>query len=266
MPSTDRPFSARLEAGWERATEHLPLAAVPVISSLASVDEVRRVLEFRDGAHFGLAFRFPPALADVWTFVSLPNREPGVHVSPTLALLPVVILVESVLLAGLLGSVREALETGRYDFGENARRYFAPVLVYQALVAVVGFAAFAVMAAVLPLAVVLIPAFIALSYLFYAAPYLLVVADAGVEDALVRSYEWAVAGGPYLRFGVGYLLVVTAVSLVGTAVVVNLGALGVLVGAFASAPVALALTFATAEFVAEMDREGMGTAGTDAGR
>ena len=101
----------------------------------------------------------------------------------------------------------------------------------------------------------LVPAFLVLSYLFYATPYLLVVADAPVGEALGRSYEWALAGGPYFAYGVAYLLFVAAVSAAGTVVVVNLGAVGILLGAVASAPVALALTFATTEFVAEMTDE-----------
>ena len=79
-----------------------------------------------------------------------------------------------------------------------------------------------------------------LSYLFYATPYLLVVADASVGEALGWSYEWALAGGSYFTYGAAYLLAVAAASLVGTAVVVNLGALGIGLGAIVSAPVALA--------------------------
>lgn len=265
MPSTDAPpnlstpdsrsFVERLEDGWERALDHLALAVVPLVSSLLAVDNVRRVLEYR-GAHFGLTFRFPTALPDLWTFVSVPSEGPGVHVSPTLYLLPVLILAQSVLVAGLLGSIFEILQTGEYDFPANATEYFAPVLVYQALVGAASFATFGVAVAAFPLAALLVPAilvaFLVLSYLFYATPYLLVVADDSVDEALGRSYEWALAGGPYFAYGGSYLLFVVAVSLVGTAVVVNLGPIGILLGAVVSAPVGLALTFATTEFVTEM--------------
>jgi hypothetical protein len=264
MPSTDVPpnspppdsnsFVARVEDGWQRTLDHPSLAFVPAVSSLLAVDNVRRVLEFR-GGHFGLTFRFPSALPDLWTFVSVPSEGSGVHVSPSIFLLPVLVIVQSVLVAGLFGSVHEVVQTGRYDFAENAKRYFAPVLVYQALVAAASFATFGVLAATGPLALLLVPAFFVLSYLFYATPYLLVVADASVGEALGRSYEWALAGGSYFTYGAAYLLFVTAVSLVGTAVVVNLGALGIALGAIVSAPVALALTFATTEFVAQLADE-----------
>lgn len=253
-PDDPRSFGDRFGDGWGRALDDLPLAAVPLVAGLLDVDNVRRVLAFRDGVHFGVAFRFPSALPDLWSFVSVPNLGSGFHVSPALYLLPVLIPIQAALVAGLLGSVREILLTGGYDFSRNVRRYFAPVLVFVALVRLVGLAAFSV-AAVVPVAplllLVLFPAFVVLSYLFYATPYLLVVADASVGEALSRSYAWAMAGGPYFSYGAGYLLFGAAVSVVATAVVVNLGALGVLVGVFATAPVALALTFATTEFVAE---------------
>lgn len=275
MPSTDRRFSARLETGWKRATEYPELALVPVLSSLLSPDNVRRVLEFR-GGHFGLSLRFPVALADLWTFVSLPSQGPGIHVSPTLPLVPVLILVQTALVAGLLSSVHEVLETGEYDFAGSVRRYFVRILLFEVLVWALGLATFAIGVAGLSLVLLAIPAFFVLSYLFYATPYLLVVADLNLGDALARSYEWAVAGGSYFSFAIGYLLVVAAASIFGTAVVVNLGAVGILVGTIVSAPVALALTFATTEFVADMAEadgadgtdggDGGGDAGTSAGR
>ncbi|WP_137287080.1 hypothetical protein [Halorussus salinisoli] len=264
MPSTDptpddsstppdsRSFGTRLAVGWERAMGNLALALVPLLSSLLASDNVRRVRS-AEGYNFGVAFRFPSALPDLWTFVSLPGREPGVHVSSTLWLLPVLIPVQAALVAGLLGSVRELLRTGQYDFAANVRRYFLPVVVFVALVRLVGFGAVTVTAVAPPLGLLFVLGFLLLSYLFYATPYLVVVADASVAEALARSYDWALAGGPYFAYGAGYLVFVVAISLVASAFVVNLGAVGVLVGAVTSAPIALALTFATTEFVADVD-------------
>lgn len=260
MPSTDAPetpsegksFGTRLADGWDRATDHLPLASVPLLSSLLAVDNVRRV-RAAEGVNVGVTFPFPAALPDLWTFVNVPNPDPGFHVSPTVAFLPVRVLVQAVLVAGLLGSIDEIRRTGRYDFAANARRYFAPMLGFVALVTLVTFSAVG-FAAVSPLLlVVLVPVFLVLKYLFYATAYLVAVADESLETALTRSYRWATAGGPYLSYGAGYLLFAAAVSLVVSAVVVNLGVLGVTVGAVATAPVALALTFATTGFVADMD-------------
>ena len=262
-PRNSRSFGTRLQVGWERAVANLPLALVPLLSSLLAPENVRRVLA-ADGLNFGIAFRFPAALPDLWSFVSLPNQPAGVHVSPTLWLLPVVIPVHAALVAGLLGSVREAIRTGRYDFVGNVRQYFVPVLVFVALVRVVGFGAVALAAVAPPLVLLAVPLFLLLSYVFYATPYLLVVADDSVSDALARSWNWAAEGGPYFAYAGGYLLAVVAVSVLVSAFVVNLGVVGIGVGAMVTAPVALALTFATTEFVADVADE-RGAGATDPG-
>lgn len=255
MPSTDESFGERLEAGLGRATDHLPLAVVPLLASLLSVDNVRRVLDFR-GVHLGIAFPLPPAVPDLWTFVNVPNQGSGVHVSPTLPLLPVLVVVQAALAAGLLGSVHQVLRKGTYDFSRNAKRYFVPFLAYQALVGVALLATVALGAVAPPLLLLAIPAYLVFAYLFYAAPYLLVVEDLGVVAALARSYGWALAGGAYARFAGGYLLAVAGISVVATAVVVNAGAVGIAVGTIAGAPVALAFAFATTRFVADMAADG----------
>ena len=274
MPSADsnspvverRSFATRLGAGWERAVDHLPLAAIPVLSSVANVDGVRRALA-SDGVHFGLAFRFPPALADLWTFVSLPSQGPGIHVTPALRYLPVLVVVQSVLVAGYLGSVGDVLSTGEYDFARNVKRYFLRVLAYETLVWLPGIAVFGLGLAAGPLALVALPAYFVLGYLFYATPYLFVVADASLGEALGRSYGLALAGGPYFSYAVGYLLFVVGVSVFATPVAVNLGMVGVVVGTALAAPVALAATFATTEFVAELtDRSSAAAAPGASGR
>ena len=247
----DRSFTTRFEAGWKRANENLPLAAVPVVSSLLNVDAIRRVVAY-DGGHFGVKFPLPMTIADLWTFVSLPNQGPGVHVSPTLWLLPVVVAVQSALVAGYLGSVRDLLEGAEYDFAANARRYFLPMLGWQVLVSVPTYALVGLGMAAGPLVLLLIPFYFVAAYLFYATPYLLVVADAGLGEAVSRSLEWGFSGGSYFSFAAGYLLFGVALSVVLSPFVVNLGAIGIVGGLALSAPVALALAFATVEFVAEL--------------
>lgn len=250
MPSTDDSFGERLEDGLGRATDHLPLAAVPLVLSLLSVDNVRRVLEYR-GVHFGIAFPLPPAVPNLWTFVNVPDQGSGVHVAPTLPWLPVLVVVQAALAAGLLGSVHQTLREGRYDFSRNARRYFGRFLGYELLVYAAVLATVALAAVAPPLLLLAIPGYLVVGYLFFAAPYLLVIEELGVEDALAKSYEWALGGGAYARFAGGYLLAGAGISIIATAVVVNAGAVGIAVGSVAAAPVSLAFVFATTRFVAD---------------
>ncbi|MFC7044520.1 hypothetical protein ACFQH6_03045 [Halobacteriaceae archaeon GCM10025711] len=247
-----RSFRALLTAAWGRLDELLPLAAVPLVSTLLGVDKVRRIVAF-DGFHLGVQFNFPLPLVDLWTFVSLPT-ESGVHVSPSLSLLPVVVLVESALTAGYLGGIHRYLRDGEYAFLADVRRYFLRFLGFNALVwgsvAVAGALAVQTMTPALLLVVGLVG--FVLAYLFFGAPYLFVVADAGFVDGLARSYSFARDEPAYTRYAVAYLLFVAVASVVTTAVVANLGLFGVAVGALVTAPLSLALSVATVAFVADL--------------
>ncbi len=167
------------------------------------------------------------------------------------------VIVESVLSAGYLGSVRDAIETGDYDFARNAKEYFVPLFGYTVLVWVVLLLSFGVGVVFPPLLFVALPVLLVLSYLFYGVPFLVVVDDCSLGEALRRSNKLARGGSntdtTYASFGVGYLVFVFVGSIVGT-LFINLGVLGVVVGAVASAPVALALTVATVEFFIDVRR------------
>jgi hypothetical protein len=125
-------FTDYLGDGFDRLETLLPLALVPFFSTFLHFDNIRKATT--SGYHFGATFRFPTAIPTFWTFVSVPNEPSGVHVSPLLYLAPLTIIVESVLSAGYLGSVRDAVETGNYDFARNAKEYFVPLFGYTVLV------------------------------------------------------------------------------------------------------------------------------------
>lgn len=258
MPS----ITTRLADGWRWALDHLPLALVPLVTALLATDKIQRVATFR-GGHFGLKLGLPLGVVDVWQFVNVPNENLGVGLPlpdalPLLAVvLPVGVVVQAGLAAGYFGSLASARRTGSYDFAASVRRHFVPFLVYT-LVPILVLAPLAVLEVASHqgfalVVLVLLPAFLVAAYLFYATPYLVVLRDADIVAALRGSFALAVDGGPYFRYAVGYAGFVLAVSLVATAVVVNLGLLGVVVGAVAAAPVGLAANAATLRFVADVD-------------
>lgn len=249
-------FRARLSDAWRRRDAVLPLAFVPFVSAFLDWSNIVRVIDFR-GGHLGINFRFPSAVADVWTFVSVPNQGSAVAGGPTI-LIPVAIAVQAALAAAYLGSLRDATESGEYDVLDNARRYFLRMFGYQLLavllvLATVGGGVAGGSGAAVLLVIVLIPIYLLLAYLFYATPYLVVIRDAGLIEALRGSYEHAVEAGDYLSFAVQYLVAVALLSIVGTAVVVNLGVVGIIVGAVAAAPVALTLNLATLDFLSDLE-------------
>jgi len=257
-PSNGIGFLSRLEAARDAAVRHLALALVPFVSVFLDVTNIVRVVSFR-GGHAGITFRFPAAVVDYWTFASVPNPPDGVHVTGTLLFVPVAILLKAALAAGYLGSIAEATETGRYDFAANVKRYVVPFLGYIAIAFLL--ASGGVVLALLGgpggaalLVVLLVPVFLIFGYLFYAAPYLIVLRDAGLVAALEGSYAYAIAGGLYAAFAIRYFVAVLVLSVVGTAFV-NLGAVGVVVGALLAAPVGLVFNVAVMDFVRDLESE-----------
>ena len=157
-------------------------------------------------------------------------------------------LVQSALAAGYLGSVDQWIEEGRFDFLGNVARHLPGLLGYTALVW--GLTLLAASVGLVSGALLLIvPAFLLFNYLFFAAPYLVVVDGDGVVGALERSYRWAVAGDDYFAFAVQFFVAVALVSVPTTLVAVNLGVGGVTIAAFCVAPVGLTFTAATTLFV-----------------
>jgi len=258
-PSNGIGFLSRLEAARDAAVRHLALALVPFVSVFLDVTNIVRVVSFR-GGHAGITFRFPAAVVDYWTFASVPNPPDGVHVTGTLLFVPVAILLKAALAAGYLGSIAEATGTGRYDFAANVRRYVVPFLGYIAITFLLGSGA--VLLGLLGgpggaalLVFLLVPLFLIFGYLFYATPYLIVLRDVGLVAALRESYAYAIGDGAYAAFAIRYLVAVLLLSIVGTAFV-NLGAVGIVVGAALAAPVGLILNVAVMEFVRDLEDGG----------
>lgn len=257
------PFTTRLADGWEQGLEHVPLALVPLATALMATEKIHRVASFQ-GAHFGLRLGLPVGVVDLWQFVSIPNETVSVGLPLpdalplVLVVLPVAVALQAALGAGYFGSIETALSAGSFDFVASVRRYFIPFLGYTlvpvAVVAPLMVLGLASRRALFPVVVFFVPLFIVAAYLFYATPYLVVLRDDGLVAAIQGSYAMAVEGGPYLRYAAGYAGFVVVVSLVATAVVVNLGLIGVALGAVAGAPVGLACNVATMRFVADLDQ------------
>lgn len=126
-------------------------------------------------------------------------------------------------------------------------RFFAyNLLVYGAVAALVPFVLLS--PTVLLLA---FPALVLLAYLFYAAPFLFVVADAGVLEAFRRSYGFAVGERTYLTFALWHVGVAVVSSLV-LSLSVSAGGAGFLFALVVAVPLALVLTAASVSFVREL--------------
>lgn len=235
---------------------------MPAVTAVMATDKIEAIASFR-GGHVGLRLGLPVGIVDLWQFVSVPNETASVGLPLPEALplaavvVPIAIVLQAALAAGYFGSLEAALRTGEFAFVAELRDSFRPFLLYTLIplavtlpLAALGLAN---SRALVPVMLVLIPAFLVAAYVFYATPYLVVLRDEGLLASARRSYGLAVGGGPYLRYAAGYAGFVLALSLVTTAVVVNLGLVGVAVGVVALAPVGLAANAATMRFVADID-------------
>lgn len=221
----------------------LPLAVVPALASLLEFSKVAAMAAPRGG--LGVTVPLPTGLPTLWTFV---NATPlgGGAVAPAMAgaagtwlpLFLVGLVFTAALEAGFLG-VLVARSADRYArFLDSSATYFARMLginLLTLLVFVVG----------LPLLVFppLAFAFVLVAgYLLYGLPFVVVIEDATVLEAVGVSIGYALDGGEYLAYAVGYLAVGTVGSVVLTAMVYNFGLVGILVGAVIVAVPALFVT------------------------
>jgi hypothetical protein len=222
----------------------LPLAVVPLLGSLLSVSKVAAFAMPQGGG--GVKFPLPTGLPTLWTFTSTSGTGGGVTVGPPglssvvgLGLFVVGFFVTAALEAGFLGRLAGVAAGRNGAFVDAAIEYLGRIVVVKVVLAVVTFAVAIPLFFFPPLAVALA---LVVGYLLYGAPFVIVVEDLGVVAAIRRSVSLALSGGPYFAYATGYLAVGTVGSFVLTAVVFNLGLVGVVVGAGLVSVPALFLT------------------------
>ncbi|KAB1187510.1 MULTISPECIES: hypothetical protein [Haloferax] len=171
--------------------------------------------------------------------------------------------MKAALAAGYFGSIKSQLTTGEYDFVASARSYFAPffVLTIVPFVVVLPFALrIGLNATTLPTDfVAIIGVFIVLFfisvYLLYATPYLVVLRDTSLLEAIRGSVSFAVRGGPYLSYFLGYGGFVLFISVFASAFVVTVPVIGLVGGIIGGGVLGLAMNITTMRFVADIDPE-----------
>jgi hypothetical protein len=218
-----------------------------------------------DGFHVGVTLvSFPAPSSNVWQFVNTPQSDAHVDLAASLAVVAAAFVASAFLLGGYLGSLRRLLDAGatEYDFVGDARAHLGPMAVWTGVPSLVtagvvvvtgGFGTVDGSSAFLPVVLVLFVLYAVFGYLFYAAPFLVVLRDTGIADALRSSADFALSGGPYASYAVGYLLFALLVSLPMSLFVVNLGVVGLLFGIPVGGRVGLAATTASMRFVADVD-------------
>ncbi|ELZ02960.1 hypothetical protein C482_04866 [Natrialba chahannaoensis JCM 10990] len=179
-------------------------------------------------------------------------------------LLVVYALIASVIAAGYIGGLDRRLRGEPVAIAALVKQYTPPFFVYHLLVFGAFLLAIPLMLVSPALVLLAIPVIFVLAYLFYATPFLLVVADTPVIEAFRQSARHALAGGPYFKFALWHVVVGLIVSIplslfVSTVPVIGFG-LALIVGV----PLSFVLTAATVSFcqeLDEMDEQNAGTSG-----
>lgn len=183
------------------------VASARRLSVLAVVPFVVAVLRWRDltataaatATQYSVTFPTPHSFISLWSFVNAPTDTSAgstgdvpLVVDVGFGILFVVALsiyvgLSGLLLAGYLGSIAEGVASGAFDFEANVRQYARSMVVYEALwiLVLLGLASGALWVPV-ALPVMVVGLFIA-AYLTYLTPYLIVVGDRGLVDAVRRS-------------------------------------------------------------------------------
>jgi len=251
MPS----ITDRLSRAAEALDDRWDLAAVPAVVAFVSGAKFRRLATPVD-FHIGVSFATPLPVTTAWEFLSLPSTGGGLTVSPDDLALAVAgaiatALFAGVLGAGYLGSIVRTLDGETLRFGADVRRYLRPILGFELLVAAGSLVVVLAAATVPALLFVVVPATLVVAYLLYPVPYVAVVEDVGLNEAIDRGLAFTREGGEALDFFAGYLLAGAAVSIPATLLFANFGPVGGGVAALALAPVGLVFDTATTAFVRE---------------
>lgn len=286
-PSNRRPgsaFSRHVSRVTDRFDDLLPFALVPLALSLLEVESVAWALDPGRDVSINIEFAFPSPLLDLWSFVDPPETTGAGGIGPgsgtdvtiefpfetvglpaevvtggTLGLIAIVFLVYAVLgaivTAGYLGGIDRRLRGEPAAIPQCITRYAPRFLLYYVVLFGAFLALVPLVFAAPALLLIAIPAVFVLGYLFYAAPFLFVVADVGVFEGFRRSYGYALEGGAYFWFCLWHaVLVVAAVSLVMSLFVTTAGAVGFLIALAVTVPLSLMLSAATVSLCQELDR------------
>jgi hypothetical protein len=235
-----------LRAGWKAADNAKALAAVNVLLGLVNIDRIMRVLAF-DGVHIGFKVSLPNPTPTVWDFVEPP--------SITRLFFP-----HSWLVVGLALTLAEAAIWFFYlrllaaqGFGIEPVADFARFLDLAAY-ALINLAIAAIIAVSGVAALVLFLAFIVIYYFIfiyiYAAPYIVVLKNSSLPQALAESFTMA-RSQRYLEYTLAYAIVVLLASPVMTLITVNMRLFGIIIGSVAGGALGLWLAASTMAMILE---------------
>ncbi|ELY91077.1 hypothetical protein C483_10346 [Natrialba hulunbeirensis JCM 10989] len=211
------------------------------------------------GAGTGTATGHGPAGADVtietpFETVVVPPEIGGPSLLGVIGgFLVVYALIAAVIAAGYIGGLDRRLRGEPVAIAALVRQYTPPFFVYHLLVFAAFLLAIPLMLVSPAFILLAIPVAFVLMYLFYAAPFLFVVADEPVIEALRRSAGYALSGGAYFQFALGHVAVGIIASIPLSLFVSTVPVIGFVTALAVAVPLSFVLTAATVSFCQELD-------------
>ena len=236
----------------------IALSIVNIILSLLDFEAINRALSFR-GIHIGFKFHLPTIIVRLWDLVSLPGGQ-GYSATTQLASvegMPMILVILFMLLLMLLTSIVAYIylriivvkAIGRevpLNYIRIIDLFLFQLLIMALMLLIVPIAFANIATGILFFILMLI-----IYYFIYATPFIIVIHDRGLMEALKQSISLAMRG-EYLGFTLIYIVVTLILSPMYTILVVD----GKIAGLIISFPLAgitgLWLTTATTLMIIEL--------------
>jgi len=232
----------------------LHLILINIILSFLNFSEIIRVITFR-GIHFGLKITFPTSIHVLWDFVSTPLTK-SIYTGGFIGIiLSITTLLLSALLAGgYIGVILRELNLKKpMKFIEYSVRYFPHILVYEVLIyalsLLLSFSLF--ISSVIFISTIFL--FFILIYFIYATPFIIVIKDLSMINALRESMYLATKKS-YIIYTLLYVSITLVISIPITLITVNLNILGIIIGSIIASIPSLILTIATTLMVIDISK------------
>ena len=220
----------------------IKLAFVNFVLSLINVGGIMSIIQF-SGFRVNFMFTLPTVIPTLWDFIGM-DPVNGVSINPGNVLLSALYVVVAAFLQYfyIYYMIRRLINP---SIGVSGRRLIDIFLYNAILLAVVLMIMFTYIGtASMPLTTLLIILYLIAYYFIYGTPYIVVLRNAGLREALNAAVKTAV-NGDYLTFTILYGLITLVLSPVMSAIAYGGKIIGIIVASAMAAPIGLWLSAST---------------------
>jgi len=260
-PGTEkRSMFSYFSMGFGQLGKLFSLLGIPFILDLIDYGYLLAIPPTPGTFHIGVKFSLPVALPSVSNFYNFPRPYTGLFYfsfeSPiffsifiALPILFLFMILRAFLVGGYVGSIYEtATKTGKEGFLHYARTRFLSLLVFE----IIMFALTIFVMLLVPILFIFpILMFFIVSYLFYLVPFIIVVDNKDPIAAIRKSIDYTLKSEAFV-FAVVYAIINAVISFF-IHLLMNMWAVGLLLGILIAAYVGTGLVASTVYFYLDFD-------------